>query len=398
MQQFKRFIAPLVASLSMLGPLAIDTYLPSFPDMATDFSVTQAEIAHSLAIFLFAFAIGTLAWGPLMDRFGRLGCAMLSLTGFSIASLVCAFASDYQMFMTGRLLQGLLASGSMIAGHAMVRDLFHGAEAQKVMSKVMLLFAIAPGLAPIIGGWLHDMFGWRSVFYFLTSYGVIAATLLAYLGKETLDPDHQQSIHPKAIASAYQSALLHPSFRLLVLSLSITFGGLFVYIAGSATLVYDILKLNAQDFAVFFVPMVAGMMLGTAWVNHYAHRIAMQKMIYIAFAILMGAAVINTLLTLFGVANQVSIITPLVFYAFGIAVMMPNLSIMIMDCFPKNRGMANAVRSFVQMSTNALVAALVVPWVMADLLYYAYALLAFALIGLLCYQLQTQTAQSTMTE
>jgi DHA1 family bicyclomycin/chloramphenicol resistance-like MFS transporter len=377
----------------MLGPFAIDTYLPSFHEMATEFDVSVAHIAQSLAIFLIAFAFGTLIWGPFIDAYGRKLSSIISLLGFAVASVICALAPNYETLMVGRLLQGLLASGSMIAGQSMVRDLYHGADAQKKMAKVMLLFAIAPALAPILGGWLHDIWGWRSVFKFLALYGFMLAGLLILVGEETLLPEDKQRIHIKPVMAGYQSAITHKRYMGLVLALSFVFGGMFIYIAGSATLVYDFLNLGPNDFALFFIPMVAGMMLGSLTVSRFAHTVPVNLMLKIGFGIMALAMAINLIVQVWLPISAFTLIAPLALYSYGLSIVMPNLSILAMDCFPKNIGLANGMRTFLQMGVNALVAALISPIVLFSPLYFAIGLGVFFLVGAGFYWKMTRLKQ-----
>ncbi|MBN2865271.1 MAG: multidrug effflux MFS transporter [Thiotrichales bacterium] len=398
MPAFKRYLVPIVALSSMLGPFAIDTYLPSFHEMADVFGVSLAHIAQSLAIFLIAFAVGTLIWGPLIDTYGRKLSAIISLLGFAVASLICALAPNYETLMVGRLFQGLLASGSMIAGQSMVRDIYDGADAQKTMSKVMLMFALAPALAPILGGVLHDIWGWRSVFLFLTLYGLALATVLWLIGEETLKPEHKQTIHYKAVLTGYRRALTHARYLGLVLSLSMVFGGLFIYIAGSATLVYDFLHLGANDFALFFIPMVAGMMLGSLTVSRLAHNVAINKMVQLGFAIMAVAMTTNLFFQIWLPVSALTLIAPMALYSFGLSIVMPNLSLLAMDCFPKNIGLANGMRTFLQMGTNALVAAIISPLVLGSSLYFALGLAVFFVLGAGLYWKVTTLKQPEITQ
>ena len=187
-----RGLIVVVALLSMLGPLTIDTYLPSFPDIQAELGVGPAAMAQTLSLYLLAFAGTTLLWGPLSDSFGRRRVATISLLGYVVASVGCVLAPSFTALLGFRVLQGLTASGGMTVGRAVIRDVFAGPRAQRAMSSVMLLFALAPALAPILGGWLHAWWGWRSVFAFLGLYGVASLALVWLALPETLHRDARQ--------------------------------------------------------------------------------------------------------------------------------------------------------------------------------------------------------------
>jgi DHA1 family bicyclomycin/chloramphenicol resistance-like MFS transporter len=258
----------------------------------------------------------------------------------------------------------------------------------------MLFFAIGPALAPILGGWLHDIWGWRSVFVFLALYGFVLAGLLLLIGRETLLPENKQRIHLKAVLTGYKAALTNKRYLGLVLALSFVFGGMFIYIAGSATLVYDFLHLGPHDFALFFIPMVAGIMLGALTVGRLAHKIAIKNMLRIGFGIMAVAMTINLVLQLFLPISALTLIAPLALYAYGLSIVMPNLSLLAMDCFPKNIGLANGMRTFIQMGINALVASLISPIVLFSPLYFAIGLGLFFLIGIVFYWKMTKLKQT----
>jgi len=170
----------------MIGPFTIDTYLPAFESIEQEFSVTRALMTQTLGVYLMAFAVSTIIWGAITDWLGRKPVILIALGGYFIASIACALVNSYEQFLFFRILQGLSIGGSLISGRAMVRDVLGTKDAQKVMAQAMMLFAVSPAIAPVIGGLLHDSFGWRSIFWFLSLYavGVYAFTFISI--KESL--------------------------------------------------------------------------------------------------------------------------------------------------------------------------------------------------------------------
>ena len=168
-----RGIAILLASLSALGPFSIDTYLPSFPEIAEKLGATQLEVQQTLSIYLFSFALMTLWHGAISDRFGRRRVILAALVLFAVASAGCAFATRIEQLWFWRAMQGITAGAGIVISRAIVRDLFDGAAAQRLMSQITMMFALAPAVAPVIGGWLQTFFGWRSIFVFLVLSTVI---------------------------------------------------------------------------------------------------------------------------------------------------------------------------------------------------------------------------------
>jgi len=358
-----RRIAVLVAFMTMLAPFSIDTYLPSFPEIAREFGATHVQMQQTMSLYLIAFAVMTLVYGPLADAFGRRIVVLWAVGLYGLASAGCAQADSIGELLLFRIAQGLSASSGFVVGRAVVRDAFAGARAQKVMSNIMLMFAVAPALAPIIGGYLHDAFGWRAVFWFLAFVGG-ALWLLVYMRlPETLTVEQRHSIHPVAVGRVYGRALSTGGFMVLVIIIGLNFGGMFLYVAGAPVLIYEHLGLGAEDFYVLFVPLVAGIMLGSFISGRLAGRIDMLRSAGIGFAFMAFAVLFNLGQALWLPLQGWLAVLPVAVYAFGNALTVPSLSLLALDYFPYNRGMASAVQGFIHTGGNALVAGALVPMV-----------------------------------
>ncbi len=172
----------------MLGPFSIDTYLPSFPAIGGEFDASAAGVQQTLSAYFLTFAVMTLFHGTLSDSFGRRPVILVSLVVYVAASIGCAVATDLPDLVLYRALQGLSAGAGMVVGRAIIRDSFEGHAAQRLMSLVTMIFALAPAIAPVIGGWLQGWFGWRSVFVFLALYGVILLAACLWRLPETHPP------------------------------------------------------------------------------------------------------------------------------------------------------------------------------------------------------------------
>ncbi|MFO7593682.1 MAG: multidrug effflux MFS transporter [Pseudomonadota bacterium] len=376
----------VVAALAMLAPFTIDTYLPSFPDIAAELSASHVQMQQTLSLYLLAFAVSTLIYGPLSDSFGRRRVIMVALTLYTLASIGCAMAEDIHQLILLRIGQGLSASAGLVAGRAMIRDVYHGPEAQRVMARVMLLFGIAPAVAPLIGGWLHDQFGWRSVFVFLA---LVAAALVLMIGvatRETLARERRHSIHPVAVGRAYARAFRSGKFMALVFCFALMFSGFFLYVAGAPTVIYDFLGLGVNDFWVLFVPSVVAIMAGSQLSGRLAGRLSPKRTVSIGFGLMLAAALINVVQGMLMMPATFNVVAPLALYVLGMALTMPNLNLMALDCFPHNRGMASAMQSFVQMTFTSLVVGAVVPLVAVSVTMLALTMLGLNLAGFLLWQ------------
>jgi len=377
----------------MIGPFSIDAYLPSFPDIELEFGISRAVLSQSLAVYLMAFAISTLFWGPLADRYGRRRVILFSMALYTLGSVGCALANGAETFMLLRVIQGLAASGGFIAGRAMIRDAHDAETAHRAMSQVMMLFALAPALAPVLGGWLHDQFGWRSVFWFLGVFGSLLV-LMGFLIKETLHDEQRRSIHPATVMRVYFGALSHKRFPALVLCVSLSFGGLFLYIAGAPTVIYDFLGLGSDDFGWLFIPIVAGLMLGASISGRLAHRWPAHKTISAGLLVMMAGTALNLVTVNSAAAGIVTVVGPMVLYVVGLAVMMPAITVLALDCLPTHRGTAASMQGFLQSVTNAAVASIAVPLLNTNWLDFVTGQLAFLLVaaGLWYYLRRSQSS------
>jgi DHA1 family bicyclomycin/chloramphenicol resistance-like MFS transporter len=308
---------------------------------------------------------------------------MGSLAVYVLASAGCALADTATTFIGWRMLQGFAASGGMIAGRAMIRDAHDATSAHRAMAQVMLVFALAPAIAPVLGGWLHDHYGWRSVFGFLCLFGGLLVGMTAVI-RETLPEAQRQSVQPRVVARIYGRTLQHRHFPLMVLSFGCTFAGIFLYIAGAPTVIYDFLGLGADDFGVQFIPMVGGLMLGAFASGRLSHRFTPERIVGIGFGVLATTVVLNLAQAALLEATVLYTVGPLVIYAFGTAMIMPAITILALDCFPHHRGTAASMQGFFQMVINAAVAGLAVPALHTQRQYFVIgqALLLVLALGL----------------
>ena len=348
----KWHLAILVSLLTMIGPFTIDTYLPAFESMEKDFNVSRALMTQTLGAYIMAFGASTLVWGALTDAIGRKPVILLSIGGYVVASFACAIASNYDQFLLFRIIQGIAVGGGLIAGRAMVRDVLDTKDAQKVMAQAMMLFSASPVIAPLFGGLLHDFLGWRSIFWFLVVYGGAVFLYALIVVKESLDHSDRSSIRIKQVSSVYLRTLKDPHYMRLVLIFTACFSSFFVFIAGAPTVIFDMLGLDATSFYLLFFPVVAGITLGSIvssrLLNHYSATQIMTLSICMMFAL----ALINLALNFVLDVSIIRVMIPLALYSFSLSVMMPVVSVEILNCFPNNRGSASAMQSFIQMGFN----------------------------------------------
>jgi DHA1 family bicyclomycin/chloramphenicol resistance-like MFS transporter len=359
----QRLLTVILACLGMVGALAIDTYLPSIPAIGRAFAVGPVAVQQTLSVFLFTFAFMMLFYGTLSDSFGRRPVILVALAVYTVGSVGAALAPSFGWLLAFRALQGLSAGAGSVIGQAIVQDRFSGAQAQKMMSHIMMVFGLAPAIAPVLGGWLHVAFGWRATFVFLALFGAAMLVLCWRLLPESLPPEKRHAFHGVAIARNYVKVLSHPQFLLLSLSVGLAFGGLSLYIGSAANFVMEILHLPETAFAWMFIPLISGMVIGSAWGGKRAGSHAPATMRAIGFGLMLLACVLNVGYTAWA-GDAITVpwaVLPLMVYTFGLAVAMPAIQMGALSLFPDNRGLASSMLAFIQMMSFALVSGLVAP-------------------------------------
>ena len=373
----------------MVGALAIDTYLPSIPAIGREFGVGPLAVQQTLSVFLFCFAFMMLFYGTLSDSFGRRPVILAALALYTLASLGAMLAPSFGVLLACRALQGLAAGAGSVIGQAIVQDRYahDPALAQKIMSHIMMVFGLAPAIAPVLGGWLQVSFGWRSSFLFLAAFGA-AMLLLVWRGlPESLPPEQRHVFHGMAIARNYLMVLRKPRFLLMAVAVGLAFGGLSLYIGSAANFVMVILKLPETAFAWLFIPMIGGMTLGAGWAGRAASRIAPQPMIWLGFSIMAVAALASVCYNYFFAAAVPWAVLPLALYTFGVAVGLPAIQVVALGLFPDHRGLASSMLSFLQMMVFAMVSGLLAPLLFDSALKLACGVLAGLSASFVCWRL-----------
>lgn len=383
--------------LSMIGPFTIDTYLPAFESMEQSFGVSRVLMTQTLGYYLMAFAVSTLVWGAITDWIGRKPVILIALGSYAIASIGCALASNYEQFLFFRILQGLGIGGSLISGRAMVRDLLDTKEAQKVMAQAMMLFAISPAIAPLIGGWLHDAFGWRSIFWFLVMYASSVFLFSLISTQESLPRGKRNSIHILQVSRTYSKTLRNPHYLRLVFILALAFSSFFLYVAGAPTILFNILGLASTDFYILFIPVVAGIMIGAIISNFLINRLTGREMISVFLSMMLLIAILNIIITHTIEISIARILIPLTLYSLSLATIMPILSIAIIDCFPKNRGIASAMQSFIHMGFNGFSVSFIIALLGASIENFTYAQTALISVAFILWLIDSRINQLKST-
>ena len=380
-------LAVLLAVLGMLGPFSIDTYLPAFTGIAQALQASPVQMQQTLSAYLFGFAFMNLFHGALSDSFGRRPVILWGIAMFTVASAGCAMSQSIGQLVFFRALQGFSTGAGIVVSRAVIRDMFPPSQAQKVMSQVTIYFGVAPAVAPIVGGWLYVHAGWHSIFWFLTGVGVLLWVANARLLPETLHADHRQSFHIRHLMQGYWQLGSSPRFLLLALASGVPFNGMFLYVLAAPAFLGTHLALAPTQFFWFFVLTISGIMAG-AWLSgRLAGRIAPQRQIRMGFVVMLVVSVLNLLANLLLVPHVSWALIPIAVFAFGWALMVPVVTLLVLDLHPERRGMASSLQACIGSAANGLVAGVIVPLVMHSTRLLAATSLAMMAVGLVAWVL-----------
>jgi DHA1 family bicyclomycin/chloramphenicol resistance-like MFS transporter len=378
-------LAVLLAVLSMLGPFSIDTYIPAFSGIAAAIGATPVQMQQTLSAYLFGFAFMNLFHGALSDSFGRRPVVLWGLVVFTIASAGCALAQTIGQLVFFRALQGLSTGAGIVVSRAVVRDMFPPAQAQKVMSQVTIYFGVAPAVAPVIGGWLFVHAGWHAIFWFLTGVGVVLFAANFKLLPETLHLGQRQPFNVRNLLQGYGQLAGNPRFLLLALASGVPFNGMFLYVLSAPEFLGTHLQLAPTQFFWFFILSIAGIMLGAWTSGRLAGRIAPKTQIRHGFVVMLAVSLVNVAANLAFEPQAWWALLPIAVFGFGWALMVPVVTLLVLDLNPSRRGLASSLQMVIGSTANGVVAGAIAPLVMHSTQLLAITSLLMMGVGLLAW-------------
>ncbi len=376
-------IAVVLAGLAALAPFAIDTYLPAFPAMAQDLGGTSLSMQQSLTLYLLPYALMTLFHGAISDAIGRLATIRWGLLVFAFASIGCALAPNVETLWFFRILQGLSGGAGNVVSRAMVRDLFEGVAAQRVMAQVQMIFGLAPAVAPVVGGLLLGIH-WQAIFVFLCLYALLALLAAYRYLPETMPVEKRVPLSPTQVLAGYRQVFGDIEFDRLVVAFGANFAGFFLYVLAAPVFLIEHLGLNEHQFGWMFVPTVMGMISGSWLARRAAGKLENARLVCIAYGWMGMAVAINLAVCLWLPTSVLGNILPIALFNIGMAFAMPVLSLAALDRHPRIRGTAASAQAFVQMLLSTVSAGLLIPLLWDRPLGLAIGMAGYWAIGLVC--------------
>lgn len=368
-----------------IGPLSIDMYLPALPEMGDEFGVSTAFMANSVPAYFVGLVFGQLFYGPFSDRVGRVIPLYIGMTLYVIASIICATTSSEYVLFAGRVLQALGACVGAVVTRAAIRDRLTARQTAKAFSIMILVMGLAPILAPSLGALFLQFFDWRSIFWFLTAFGVLNLLLTKFFFFETLTEENRNARPAKEVLSQYWDLLKDPSFNYPAIGGGLLMGAMFVYISSASELIMDTYGVSATHFGWLFGMNAAGF-VGLTQLNQWLTN-RFRILSILRFGTIMqviSAGALFAIGLLFGTDAWLPLVLACIFFCIaGLGLTQPNASAIALAFQKRRAGMASALQGSLMFSVGIFGGLLLNLFPVNPVLKIGIAM--FALMSLGCY-------------
>ncbi|RFB81336.1 multidrug effflux MFS transporter [Methylovirgula sp. 4M-Z18] len=348
-----------LAMMTALGPLSTDMYLPSLPEISERLHASPAHVQLTLSAFLGGFAVGQIVYGPLSDKFGRKPIVLTGFVLYVVASAICSLAPSVDWLIAARILQAMGAAGPIILARAIVRDLYAGPDAARELSRMGAIMGIAPAIAPAFGGIMQDAFGWRSTFV-VSAVCIAAFTIYIRAAlPETIKVKQTGPISLDNVFRNFAFLLRHIPFRAYIAINACTYSGLFAFISGSSHILQVNYGLGPVTYGLTFGICAISFAGGATLASRLVKRLGIDRVLQLGVMCLAAGGVAQ-LLGVWSLPHVTpALVMPMMVYMIGVGLTMPQSMAAALTPFPHHAGAASSLVGFVQMTSAALVGAVV---------------------------------------
>ncbi|MCH4295219.1 multidrug effflux MFS transporter [Shewanella sp. 3B26] len=357
-----RNLLPILMSLVLLSPLAIDIYLPSMPAMAVDYGVDERQVQSTLVLFLFAMGVGQVLIGPLADRYGRRPVALFGTVLYVVSSLLAMAAMEFEWLQLARLLQGLAACSTSIVAFSAVRDSYSQSEGARIYSYLNGAICVIPALAPTLGGLLALQFGWRSTFAFMALYGLLMLVVVGYRLPETR-PANTHSAGPLYRWERYGPVLKNSHFMFYAITCMAAMAAILCYVSYSSIWLIGRLGLSELTFSGLFGLNALVNVVACFAAPLVIKRLGNRPTVIVALWLMALASLLELGLQLVDwqtpLAGAFAFMLPMMLLCIGFAFLLGPATSMALAPFGERAGTATAMLGFIQMSGASVITALV---------------------------------------
>jgi len=351
------FIVLLVA-VAAVSPLGINMYLPSMPGMARALHVDFTTIQLTLSLYLAAMAVGQLVMGPLSDRFGRRPVLLAGLGIFVSGSLICLLAPTIGVLILGRVVQAIGGCAGITLSRAIVRDLYGRNQVASMIAYVTMGMAVAPMIAPTIGGMFETFYGWRASFAFLAAFGCLAL-LFAFMKLPETNRTRGPAGPPGHLQKSYAVLLRSSPFWAYTLTTSFVSAAFFAFLAGAPYVMIELMGRSPAEYGLYFAMVPSGYILGNFATGRLAARLGPNRMILAG--ILVTFAGVGAMAAIFGTGfmHPTALFGPMFFIGMGNGLVLPSGIAGAVSVKPDVAGAAAGLTGSLQIGFGAVVAPII---------------------------------------
>ncbi len=350
-------LTALLALLTGLGPLSVDMYLASFPEIGRLLAAGPADVQLTVSFYLLGFAIGQVVYGPFSDRHGRKPVLLIALAIYLAGTLLCMMAPSIGVLIAGRILQAFGAAGAVVLPRAVVRDLYEGPQVARQMSSMATIMAVAPLVAPLIGSVLQTLFGWRSNFAALLLAGVAAAAAVWLLLPESVRTRAAAPVSVGSVLRSYRDFLGNASFVAHLVIVACCLAGLFAWISATSFVLQELFGLSPIAFGLSFTIGSAGYMLGTAIASRVVMRWGIGRTMGAGTAAMAAGGLAMMGALALGLSNAPAMVFGMAVYLCGMGMVLPQAQAGALLPFPDRAGAASSLVGFIGQTSAAAVGA-----------------------------------------
>jgi len=337
----------VLALITLLGPLVIHMFFPALPSVKLSFNASEFEIGFTSSLPLFTMALLTLVYGSLSDRYGRRPVLLAGLLLFVFGSELSALAESVWTLIAGRFLQAAGGACGMALARAIARDVYGSDRLVKILAYLLMAYAVGPMVAPPIGGFLADRFGWRSVAVFASGAGIVIAGLVYFVISETHPRRREPAARP-SVLSGYGRLIRDVNFTAYVLQSGFCSGSFFSMAAAAAFLMTDYLGRPASEFGLYFLFFPFGYWTGNLISSRLSGRVAIDVMVFVGATVLIFDALALAALMVSGMVTPLTIFIPGFLLTFAQGLALPNAQAGALSVSRDLAGTAAGIGTFVQ--------------------------------------------------
>lgn len=351
-----------MGALTAIGPFSVDMYLPAFPNIADALQVSQGEVERTLAAYLIGLALAQIFYGPLADRYGRKPPLLAGLALYMAASLGCALAGGIQALTFWRVVQAIGGAAGAVIPRAVIRDHYEAQDAARAMSMLLLIMGLAPILAPLIGGQLLGITGWRGMFWLMLLIGVALMAAAMLTMRESLPPERVTPLRWRTILHNYRSLLGHRRFMAHSLAGGFGTAGMFSYVVGSPRLFIELYGVTPQHYGFLFGANAAGLILGSQISARLLRSHAPLQLQRRALACMACVGLAAIALSLTGLITLPLVMACLIAYMVCQGFVGPNSAALALSEQGNRLGSASAMMGTLQLSCGAMAGFIISSW------------------------------------